>query len=190
MKPKYIFLALCLLLSSCDKKDEPSVSSDQLPQNLLINTNLESATLNGWLKNGFGDTTEFTSAWTTEASNSVSHSLKISKGIPDDNFFWWYQVYSGEMPVGEDLTLTAMIKTIDAAGKGPEISIRCDSADVAIQRATTQNNVTIIGTQDWTQYSVDLKNLGGNISKIYVFLIFQPGSTGTIYFDDISLTHK
>jgi hypothetical protein len=190
MKKSIIFLVMIVFLAACKKEENTVTPAEILPVNLLTNSDLESSQFTNWIKSGLGDTTAFNGLWTTEESFSPGHSLKISKDALDDNFYWWYQIYSGDMPVGEDLTLSVEIKTKNVSGKGAEFSIRCDSASVALQRATSQDNIVITGTKDWAKYSIELKNLGAHISKIYIFLIFQPGTSGEIFFDDITLTHK
>ena len=123
---------------------------------------------------------------------SPTHSLKIARTIVDTtNIWYWDQIYSGIMPTGQTLTLTAKIKGVNLTGEGVSIVIRGDGADQStLQFATTQGDISITGTFNWSTYSVSLSTLSTNVYRIVIFLIYLPKTTGTVYFDDIKLTHK
>jgi hypothetical protein len=143
-----------------------------------------------WVNLGTGN--DFTASWTDEDSFSPTHSLKIARTIIDTtNFWYWDQIYSGIMPTGRTLTLTAKIKGVNLTGEGVSIFIRGDGANQSnLQFATTQGDISITGTFDWSTYSVSLSTLSTDVYHIVVFLIYLPKTTGTVYFDDIKLTHK
>ncbi len=139
----------------------------------------------------FGNGTGFTATMSNEESFSPVYSLKISRTNIDTAKIWyWYQKYSGKIPVGLDLTLKAKIKGLNLSGNGASIAIRCDGATPDLQFETTQSVVNINGTFDWTTYTVSLSNVKSNVTSIYVFLIYLPKTTGTVYFDDVTLTYK
>jgi hypothetical protein len=126
-----------------------------------------------------------------EESFSPNYSLKISRTVIDTAKIWyWYQIYSGKIPVGRDLTLKAKIKGVYLSGNGASIVIRCDGATPGLQFETTQNVVNISGTFDWATYTVTLSKVQSNITSIIVYLIYLPNTTGTVYFDDVTLTYK
>jgi len=56
--------------------------------------------------------------------------------------------------------------------------------------ATTQNRIDIKGTKNWSSYSVELDDLSEGADEILVFILLGSGTTGTVYFDDISLIAK
>lgn len=169
------------MLISCKKEDK-------IQTQLLINTDLESANMSVWFNTGTGS--GFSAYRTNEDSFSPSYSLKIERTTLDyANYWYWGQLYEGEMPFGEDLTLTARIKGVDLSGNGISIAIRAD-ADSTYQFETTQYMTNISGTFDWAEYSVDLSELSADVTKIYIFLIYLHNTTGTVLFDDITLTHQ
>jgi hypothetical protein len=179
-KVSLIILAFCMLIS-CKKEDK-------IPTQLLVNTDLESANMSVWFSNGTGS--DFNAYRTNEDSFSPSYSLKIERTTLDyANYWYWGQLYEGEMPFGEVLTLTARIKGVNLSGNGISIAIRAD-ADTTYQFATTQYMTNISGTFDWAEYSVNLSDLSIDATKIFIFLVYLNSTTGTIYFDDITLTHK
>ena len=144
-----------------------------------------------WTNNGYGS--DFVATRTEEDSFSPSHSLKISKAIIDTaqaHFWVWYNEYKGEMPFGQDLTLTAKIKGVDLLGPGASIVIRCDRVTQLLQFETTENSTNISGSFDWSTYTLNLSDLQSDVTIIRVYLILLPETTGTVYFDDITLTHK
>jgi hypothetical protein len=189
MRKIFIVLVVICVLISCKKEDKITT---QIPDQLLKNSDLEQNTTNGtsWFNLGGGN--DFIAKWTDEYSFSLTHSIKIDRTTVDTtNGWYWYQVYSGIMPTGQTLTLTAKIKGINLSGDGASILIRCDGANQnTVQFAGTEGNTSIIGTFDWSTYSVSLSNLSTDVHNIVIFLIFLPKTTGTVYFDDITLTHK
>jgi hypothetical protein len=139
----------------------------------------------------FGNGTGFNATMSYEESFSPNYSLKISRTVIDTAKIWyWYQIYSGKIPVGRDLTLKAKIKGVYLSGNGASIVIRCDGATPGLQFETTQNVVNISGTFDWATYTVTLSKVQSNITSIIVYLIYLPNTTGTVYFDDVTLTYK
>jgi gamma-glutamyltranspeptidase len=117
--------------------------------------------------------------------------IRIIRAQNIDGCFWSQTIT--DIPVGKRLKLTAKIKTEDITGTGVSIAIRCDDStynEKAKMFATTEEKVSIIGTNDWTQYQVELTDkVTPNIRSITVFLTLLPKSGGTVWFDDISLIH-
>ena len=106
---------------------------------------------------------------------------------------FWSQTIT-DIPVGKQLKLTAKIKTNDITGMGVSIVIRCDDTATCNGNAemftTTEGKVSIVGTNNWTQYQAELTDkVTPNIKSITVFLVVLSGSGGTVWFDDISLIH-
>lgn len=53
---------------------------------------------------------------------------------------------------------------------------------------STQGEVPITGLKDWTEYRVTLNEVPSRIESLTVYLLFLPNTTGTVYFDEVSLT--
>jgi hypothetical protein len=67
-------------------------------------------------------------------------------------------------------------------------AIGCDGP-TKFQFASTEGTIKINGTKDWTTYTVELKEkVRSDINNIRVFLFYLPETSGTVYFDDASLT--
>lgn len=177
-----LMLSVIFILISC-KKD------NQIPTQLLVNSDIESNDLSGWLN--AGSSGSFNAEISELESFSPSHSLKIAQAIIDNSNYWyWYQKYEGKMPYGEDITLSAKIKGKNLVGQGISIAIRGDKQDSVSQFVTTFGNIDITGTFNWTQYNFTLSELNSDVTKLWVFLIFNRSTTGTVFFDDITLTHN
>jgi len=187
---RFLILTLfsIILLSSC-KKDE--VVEDIVVE-YLKNTTLEEG-LDG-LPNDWGFSTGnnvYNVKWTNEESHSPDKSLSISTETRDStNFAFWGQFFNSDIPHGQDGTLSAWIKG-DLVGNGVSIVIRGDDTDgpegTAEQFVSTQGVTNINGNFDWTEYSVTLRSIETNIRSLTVYLLYNGGTTGTVYFDDIQL---
>lgn len=179
-KVPLLFIVLCMLFS-CKK-------TDPVPDQLVNNGSLESAMMSVWFNYGTGSITAYR---TNEDSFSPAYSLKMAKTAIDTvNFWYWGQIYKGKMPYGEDLTLSAKIKGINLVGNGLSLVIRCDGLEYGQQFASTQGVTKIAGTFDWTSFSVVLPKLESGVTSIVIYLVYGNGTSGTAFFDDISLTHK
>jgi hypothetical protein len=175
-----LLILLCIVIS-CKK-------SDPIPDQLLINSDLESALTSVWTNYGSGSITAYR---TTEDSFSPSHSLKLAKTAIDTiNFWYWSQKYIEKMPIGQKLTLAAKIKGVNLTGDGIALAIRCDGKISGQQFATTQGTTKISGSFDWTDFSVDLPDLQDGVTGIFIYLIYMNKTNGTVFFDDITLTYK
>jgi hypothetical protein len=182
----FIFFALC---TSCSK-------SDVQPTQLLVNGNMEDGTTvaNNWY-NSYdlgGSITDFSRVWSTQEFSSGSHSLSISRTATPNStdFVAWAQTDSTMIPIGKTLTLSVKIKGENLVGTGVSIAIRTDRSKTVydLQFISTQGQTSITGTFDWTTYSVKLTGVQSTVSYIDVYLVYLTNTTGTVYFDDASLT--
>ena len=77
-------------------------------------------------------------------------------------------------------------------GEGVAIAIRTDDTvtpkGYAEAFVTTQGTAQISGSMGWREYSVTLNQVPLTAESITVYLIYLPGTTGTVYLDDISLS--
>ena len=183
------FLVSTLLLSACKKEETQPQTA------LLVNGNIDQSA-QGWF---FGTDTAnptnpngYTSGVSTEAYSSPQYSLKINCGqVKDTATFCYYgqnSVPFNGISVGAKLTLKAKIKTA-LVGPGVSIAIRGDKGNtLGVFFATTQGKTPITGTRDFTEYSVVLDSFPGGIDNLLVYLVYLPKTTGSVYFDDLSLT--
>lgn len=51
----------------------------------------------------------------------------------------------------------------------------------------SRGKITITGTSDFTEYTIRFDSFPANANSVYVLLFFLPGTTGTAYYDDVSL---
>lgn len=136
---------------------------------------------------------EYVIEWTIEESASPTHSLKISQdSVQDHNdyAYWMQRIYlqPGQYK-GMDLRLSCSIKLNGVTGgAGVDLQIQAYSADHRqVHWLNIGSRRTIKGTSDWSTYGLRLKDLSGDIRYVYVYLLLGTGSSGTVYFDDISL---
>ncbi|NRB51304.1 MAG: hypothetical protein HRU41_26770 [Saprospiraceae bacterium] len=183
-------LVLPLFILSCEKDDIQDGSANEL----LSNGDLEigSGTPNGWFSNAPCPDTEL--SWTEEEAFSPRKSLKISNPTLESTCFsFWGQSFSTDIPIGKSLSLSVQIKG-QLEGEGVSIVIRGDDSPLADgsgeQFVTTQGNSPISGTFNWTEFSIGLGTVEPNIQSITVFLVYLPNTTGTVYFDDVSLVFE
>jgi hypothetical protein len=183
------------LLIGCSDDDNAVAPPTEVQ--ILQNTDVESGDglPTAWLLAG-ADTVAggFRITWSTEEAVSLTHSLKVSREVLDtpEPFAFWAQRISTDIPTGKRLTLTASIK-VDLAGPGAAIAIRGDDTDPpsgnAEAFATTQGCIALTGEDDWSEYSVTMSEVPDDILSITVYLILGANTTGTVYFDDITLTY-
>ncbi|GAB3037757.1 hypothetical protein [Spirosoma pulveris] len=187
--PAILLLACTWAISACKKEELPA----QKP--LLTNGDIEQK-IQGW---SFGyDTPHPTNpngyafGFTSEAASSPQYSLKINcNQVRNDSAFSYYvqnSISMSTIPVGAKLTLKAKIKTA-LVGQGVSIAIRGDKGNAyGVFFVTTQGKTPITGTQEFTEYSVVLPSYPGGIDNLLVYLVYLPKTTGSVYFDDLSLT--
>ena len=178
---------LLLLFISCNEEEDQTISQ------LLANTDIEQGSVApaGWITNQLdGSGLEF--IWNEQEASSGSRSLQIQK-ISDETEVWgyWAQIFQGDIPHGKNIELSAMIKGNDIQGTGISIAVRADREGLASsegQFVTTQGTIPINGTFDWKNERILLADLKPDVSRILVFLIYLPETTGEIYFDDVTLS--
>ena len=202
MKTRFLIFLILLSLSACEKEDEIIEEPEVIPDQLLGDTDAEllqsvfwtsmQATLSGQRHTGSTTIYGFNIGRNEKVYRSPVHSFMISRTTPDSDFYAYYsQRYPRKMPYGNDLTLKAHIKGVNLEGEGISLIIRCEDASLSpVQVATTEGTVKIAGTFDWTEYSVKLLDLQSTVTTLYVYLNYLPNTTGTVYFDDITLTRS
>ena len=185
LKINKLSIAIMLLifsLTGCEKKDEV--------QELIKNGNVESGqgVPDFWWQAPLQ--TGFTLEWTDTESNSSKKSLMISnQEISATNFSYWGQSIYENLPLGKTVNLKVKIKG-NMEGEGVSIAIRSDNENEMLQFVTTESLYEISGTFDWKEYSIDLPKVDDATKALLIFLVYLPNTTGSAYFDDISLSYK
>lgn len=193
MKRISLLIPIFALFISCTEDDGLPAKTQ-----LLRNSDLESpdGSISPWVP-----VTEpgFNLGSSTEVFRSSKKSLFIENSDSlNTNSATWRQSYNGPMPSkGRKLVLRAHLKGENIELKGPEsnvfISIRAfpveDSNGNTFGRyVTTQNQIGVSGTFEWTQLRLTLPNTPEEVDNIVVYLVMGSRTTGKIYFDDITLT--
>ena len=185
-----LILSLFILLVSCNNGDDQPNSS----VNLLINGDIEDIT-NDWFflsSMGSGASNNCFFGPTNEFSFSPENALKIQcDSVINDEIFYYYvqSIDPSGISTGSRIILSAQVKTENLIGEGLSIALRGDDDQGnRVFFETTQGSQLIIGTQDFTKYSVSLEDYPGGASIILAFLVYLPETTGTVYLDDISLS--
>ena len=130
----------------------------------------------------------FNAGLTDEEYSSASHSVEISRSVSDPcKVLGMGKDIADPIPVGRNLTLEVSVKGLNLEGRGISLAIRCDSPNGMKQFVTTENNIPILGTFNWTKYSVTLVNVQSDISNIIIYLIYLNNTSGTLYLDDVRL---
>lgn len=194
MKSVSPILFLALLLFQCIEKEDLVPVGSQLLRNTDISSSLDN--VSPWNANAISP---FVVIPTNREFRSGRQSLLISNTDSlTRNSGVWTQSYFGPIPKeGRSLRLRAFLKgeNIRLTGPGSNVflSIRTfpveDSNNSVFGRfVTTQNRFPIQGTFDWTPVELVLPRIQRDVTHITIYLVMGPFTTGTVYFDDITLT--
>ena len=172
-----------------------STSEASAPLTNLTNGNMESGNYspdNWWY--GSADNSLFNFAWDSSEYLSANHSLKISSKGSGDQFAIWAQTITASDFIGKKITLNVNIKAVDLQGQGVYIAIRGDDTliptGMAEEFTTTQGNQQISGSFGWKKFSVTLDLVQPDIKSLTFYLIYGSQTSGSAYFDDVSLTKE
>lgn len=140
---------------------------------------------------GATDRGKFEISLVDDVTLSSGHSVMIKSENSDNEFAFWAQRIDAKNFIGKELNLSANIKGENIEGEGIAIAIRGDDLSNSSNSAeifyTTQGNITIDGTFDWKSFNVQSEIIPNNIDLITVYLIYLKNTSGTVYFDDVSL---
>lgn len=200
MKATKIFLLLIsigLLFNSCKKGD----AQPQTIANVLTDGDFETSPYSTWAsavnKNSPTQPTSYTVDYSTEASSSPTHSIKVScKATPNDSTYHLFQqvLYTSSTPIptGAKLTLKAKIKTVNIQGNGISIAMGGNKGVndnyASAFYTESQGKIAITGTNDFKEYTLTFDSFPANTYSFYVLFFFLPKTTGTAYYDDVTLS--
>lgn len=200
MKTTILFALLITsfaLLNGC-KKNEPQVQSID---NVVTDGDFESSPYQDWTSSPYRAATtnpnNYSVVYSTEAASSPSHSIKVSltASSNDSTFHIFQQVINTiarSIPTGAKLTLKVKIKTVNLQGNGVSLVVGgnqgADGKYAPTFYSSTEGKTLIVGTNDFKEYSLTVDALPANTTSLYVALFYLPKTTGTVYYDDVSLS--
>jgi len=191
-----VFIAISLtilpILLSCERKTTGPEAIE-----LLLNGQVEGGFFHPayWSQYvyPFSARYEYELDWTQAEYQSSSHALMIRReGIGDPTAFaCWSQeidVETGSL-TGKELHFSAAVRLQNVSGEGIYLNAFADnSAGETVASAVTQGTHTIAGWHAWTMYAVTSDPLPEDVCRLRIYLIMPGGVSGTVYFDDLSLT--
>ncbi|MBO0939615.1 hypothetical protein J2I47_23900 [Fibrella sp. HMF5335] len=184
-----LVLSVALLFNACKKEE----AQPQAP--LVTNGDIEQK-YQGWFFNfstpNQANPNGYDQGFTAESAASPQYSLKINcNTVKNDSAFCYYgqqNIPIKDIPVAAKLTLKAKIKTVNMKGSGVSLVIRGDKDGKTAFFMTTQGKMSINDVKEFTEYSVTVDSFPGNVDNLLFFLVYLPKTTGSVYFDDVSLT--
>ena len=196
-------LSISLLLNSCKKEE----AQPQTIATVLVNGDMEASPYNDWGsylgRNSTTNPNTYVVDYSTEASSSPAHSIKVSSNaVKNDTTYQYMQqvfkVADRPIPAGAKLTLKAKIKTNAIQGTGISIAMGGNQAITNSLGQVTKVNSTfytstegvtlITGTNDFKEYTLTWDSFPAATTHVYVLLAYLPKTTGVVYFDDVVLS--
>jgi hypothetical protein len=124
--------------------------------------------------------------------SSAGNSLSIRSTTSSlSTFSYWSRSFVPQgIKQSSRLTLTVTIKLDKVTEGGVGIALRGDDDNTkTLFFNSTEGSRKIIGSTGFVEYRVDVPYYLDAAKKVYVFLIMDGRATGTVYFDDITLTN-
>ena len=212
MKTTIVFLSLLgitLLFNSCKKDD----AQPQSIANVLVNGDFESSTVYSDWGTYTGKVSKtkpnsYTIDYSTEASSSPSHSIKVSCAVAQNDSTYQYMqqliytsadvvaAYPGSklttIPAGSKLTFKVKIKTANIKGNGISIAMGgnygASKNYASAFYISTEEKTSITGTNDFKEYTITFDSFPADVYSMYVLIFYLPNTVGTAYYDDASLS--
>lgn len=123
------------------------------------------------------------------ASGKRSVSIQRSVDSPEEFGFWAQTIRADDFLEGP-ATLNVRIRGA-LAGNGIAIAIRGDDtvrpAGFAESFVTTQGDLPIAGDVDWSEYTIRMPAVPRGMRSLTVYLIYLPGTSGSVSFDEVTL---
>jgi hypothetical protein len=162
----------------------PSWSAEKTTPTIIFRDTLSTAS-DSWLYKSSG-------SQQGEISNSVflspSTSLEIISSASTTFSYWYTTIDPQGINQSDKLVLTVNIKLRNITEGGVYFALRGDTDARMNFFSTTQGVTSITGTSDFTEYNVTAPYFISTTKKIYIFLMLNGQATGTVNFDDITLT--
>ncbi len=188
---------LSLLFQGCKKPE----TQPQAPANLLADADFESYPFQQWPsilgRSSKTNPNTYAVEYSIEDASSPTHSIKVSAdAFKNDTTFQYIgqSVLISKVPIAEGakLTMKAKIKTVSIQGNGISIAIGGNYfvngvASTAFY-TSTEGKTSITGTSEFKEYTITFDSVPKNLYSVYALVFYLPKTTGTAYYDDISLT--
>lgn len=186
-------LVICTIVVGSCKKEEAQPQIDLIKDGSAEKNPLVDWSL-GYYYNLSSNPNNYKSARSGEAAASGLNSLKISCDVikNDTTSCYFYQMIdltTTPIPIGASLTLKAKAKMVNLRGEGLSLMIygykRTNGK--LVEALAPSVLIPANGNSDFKEYSVRLDSYPGSVDQLYAFLFYKANTTGTVYFDDISL---
>ena len=189
-KPFFILFALLATLGACKKEQEEPAEVE-----LLANASIDSPNHDwrfNYVGNELGNPNGCDGAFSLDIHASPPYALKIGcEEVRNLSVlsYWGQTLQSPAIPEGKQLVLRAKVRLDKVEGEGVALALRGDrngrSGFVFFE--STEKKYPIKGTSDFTEHTLTLQAFPEPVDRLSVFLIYLRNTTGTAYFDDISL---
>jgi len=185
-------IAAAIIVAACSKN--PANAGGEIQ--LIMNSNIEEGQYQpaywSFSTNPRSTNLTYSSDWSTNESHSPSHSLKIGLDSWQEDpaaYAYWYQfIYPyPDRFAGQKMKLELYFKLDGVSGGGIEILL---SALKDVETVTSVRKGPFFGTSNWQSVTASIESIPSGIETIIVYLIFGSSTSGTVYFDDITLTVK
>ena len=185
------------LFQGCQKQ-EPQIET---PSNLLTNGDFEAYPFQEWSsslgKSAKTNSNTYAVEYSLEAALSPTHSIKVSSdAIKNDTTFEYFgqSLLTSKVPLAEGakLIMKAKIKMANIQGNGLAIAIGGNYFVNGVYStafySSTEGKTSITGTSEFKEYTLTFEGVPKNLYSVYALVFYLPKTTGTAYYDDISLT--
>lgn len=190
---RLLFFVLITGLMACKKETvvEPEIQ-------LLENSSIDSPNMDWqfrYVGNVTGNPNGCDGSYSLDVHATPPYALQIGCSAAKDNsiFSYWFQnVSSPPVPSGKRLVLKVKVRLDNVEGQGVALVLRGDrnGQPQPVFFSSTENNTLIEGMADFEEYTLMTEPITESIDNLSVFLVYLRSTTGTAYFDDISLTAR
>lgn len=185
-------LASLWFVSGCEEILQPAEILNA--ENNILNPSVEEGTdvPSNWYYSEADSLITQQGLWAMNTGFESSRSLKISLSSESIEYVYWAQTRVARPRNGKTMILKAQVRADNIVGQGATLILRGDNSEEpkgeGESLATSQGSAKIVGSHDWTEYEVIIEGgMDKNTQSVSIYLAFLPETTGTVYFDEISL---
>lgn len=129
---------------------------------------------------------------TGDPANPIRLGLRSDTQVDNDDFALWRKDFdSPDIEEGASVRLRVTVELENVQGDGVAIALRGDDLNgpqgELVFFETTQRRRTLSGTVSNLKFDLTLPNYSRETDRFTVFLLLLANTSGTVYFDDISL---
>jgi hypothetical protein len=170
-------------------KGLPDWTKAKTNETLLFYDEINDASIGNWVYQISGVASQ-TGSVTDNVYYSPFKSLMISSSPSASGFSYWVRSWKPtDIEEGADLILKVRIKGLGLTGKGAFFAFRANVSEkeYPIFFYTTQLTNPVIGTTDFTEYSLKVTYFPSRADQLHIFLLLDGNNQGQVYFDDVQL---